>query len=173
MIKKLILKIGGGWIFLAIVCLLYIITAIINIDVLRESYYFLKIILIQVVPVLFIVFLFMYLSNLFLSSKKVVRYLGSGSGWEGWFFAIIFGIMSSGPIYMWYPLLSDLKAKGMKNSLMAVFLYNRAVKIPLMPMILLYFGWPFLAVMTVLMIFFSVINGFIVGKLVPSKLKNN
>lgn len=166
MIKKLILKIGGGWIFLILVVLAYLITAFFDISILIKSWEFLKIIFWQIAPVLILVFGLIFLANLLLSSKRVIKYLGEASGIKGWLLSAGFGILSSGPIYMWYPLLSDLKEKGMDNSLMAVFLYNRAVKIPLMPMIVLYFGWPFLLIMTVLMIAFSFLNGFLTVKLI-------
>ena len=116
-------------------------------------------------PILPIIFGLMFISNLFLDPQKIVRCLGAKSGKKGWLISILGGIISIGPIYMWYPLLSDLKGKGMKTSLIATFLYNRAIKIPLMPMMIYYFGWLFTAVLTVNMIIFSIINGFIVKKL--------
>jgi uncharacterized membrane protein YraQ (UPF0718 family) len=63
---------------------------------------------------------------------------------------------------MWYPLLSDLKEKGMKDSLIAAFLYNRAIKIPLLPMMIYYFGWPFALILSIYQVLFSVVNGILV-----------
>ena len=37
------------------------------------------------------------------------------------------GIISTGPIYAWYPLLKDFKEKRAGGSVIAI-LYNRAVK---------------------------------------------
>jgi len=65
---------------------------------------------------------------------------------------------------MWYPLLADLKEKGMKNSLIATFLYNRAIKIPLIPITIYYFGIKLTIILTIYMIIFSIINGILVGK---------
>ena len=73
---------------------------------------------------------------------------------------------------MWYPLIDELRKNGMRDSLAMVFLYNRAIKIPLMPMIILYFGMPFLVVMSVLMIIFSIINGYI-GEKILAKIGEN
>lgn len=155
--------------FFIMVCLVYLIVGIFDIDVLARSAAALKAILIQVLPVLLVVFALIFVANLFLSSKRVTAYLGEASGLKGWILSAIFGILSSGPIYMWYPLLSDLKEKGMRNALVAVFLYNRAVKIPLIPMIVLYFGWTFLAAMTFLMIAFSFLNGYLTGRIADNK----
>jgi hypothetical protein len=46
-----------------------------------------------------------------------------------------------GPIYAWYPLLKELREKGAANSLIAIFLGNRAVKPFLLPIMISYFGW--------------------------------
>ena len=85
--------------------------------------------------------------------------------------AIFGGIISTGPIYLWYPLLSDLKEKGMKDSFIAAFLYNRAVKIPLMPMMIFYFGIRFTVILTIYIVIFSMINGFCVEKLLFKKVE--
>jgi uncharacterized membrane protein YraQ (UPF0718 family) len=58
-----------------------------------------------------------------------------------------------------------LKEKGMEDSLVAAFLYNRAVKIPLLPMMIYYFGWPFTLVLSSLMVLFSILNGVVVQRL--------
>jgi len=62
-----------------------------------------------------------------------------------------------------------LKEKGMKDSFIATFLYNRAVKIPLMPMMIFYFGISFTAILTIYIVIFSIINGFCVDKLLLEK----
>ena len=76
--------------------------------------------------------------------------------------AICTGILSHGPIYAWYPLLRDLRDQGMKSSLIAVFLYNRAIKIPLLPLIIYYFAIPFVAILTGYMIIASIVQAQIV-----------
>jgi hypothetical protein len=86
--------------------------------------------------------------------------------------AISGGILSTGPIYMWYPLLNDLQKQGMRPSLIAVFLYNRAVKIPLMPLIIIYFGWIYMIVLLVVMIVVSIAQGWITEKLMEIKILN-
>ena len=99
----------------------------------------------------------------------LVKWLGKESGIKGWLIAIIGGILSSGPIYMWYPLLSQIKKQGGRDGLIATFLYNRAVKIPLMPLLIYYFGWIYAIVLTFVMIIFSVFQGLIVEKIVEVK----
>ncbi len=165
MVRKAVRKLGTGWIFLAIVLVIYGVLGMFNYGIFEKAILGFFNLLLTVLPVIALVFGFLFLTNLFFTPKRVMKYLGKGSGAKGWLLMIAGGILSTGPIYMWYPLLSDLKEKGMKSSLIATFLYNRAVKIPLIPIMIYYFGWIFTIILTIYMIAFSVINGMIVGKI--------
>lgn len=68
---------------------------------------------------------------------------------KGWIFSIVAGILSIGPIYVWYPLLSDLREKGMRTSFMGTFLYNCSVKLPLLPIMIYYFESIYTLILTV------------------------
>lgn len=57
----------------------------------------------------------------------------------------------------------------MRQGLIATFLYNRAVKIPLLPMMIVYFGTKVVVILSIFMILFSMLNGFIVEKIVQLK----
>ena len=103
--------------------------------------------------------------NYFLDPKTIKKYVGKGSGVKGWVFAISTGILSHGPIYVWYPLLKDLRNQGMRSGLIAVFLYNRAIKIPLLPLFIYYFGAVFVAVLLIYMVIASIIEGKIIEKM--------
>ncbi len=120
-------------------------------------------ILVHLAPVMGLVLAVMFLTNLFVQPKKIKRWLGAGSGAAGWAISIAAGILSSGPIYFWYPVLRDLGRCGMKPALTAAFLYNRAIKIFLLPLLFAYFGAPYTAVLTVWLVVFSVINGAVTG----------
>ncbi len=166
MTRKIISKLGAGWLFLIAVCLLYLIIGMFSLQTaLSGLQTFLKL-LIRVLPVLAVVFGLLFLFNLLIDSKTVVRYLGKETLKRGWLIAIVTGILSAGPIYLWYPLLSDLKEKGMREALIATFLYNRAVKIPLLPMMIYYFGYKLVIVLTIYTIIFSILNGYIVEQIV-------
>jgi len=119
---------------------------------------FLKIFL-RIIPLLFLVFAVMLITNYFIRPDKIKRHLGKDSGWRGYLYATIAGILISGPPYLLYPLLADLKKHGAKNSLLAVFLYNRNVKIPFIPVMVYYFGLSFTVVLSLLIIIFSFLNG--------------
>lgn len=165
MIKRLLKSLSAGWIFLLGVLIIYLALGILSFPIIENALLtFLKLIE-RLLPILAVVFGLMFFSNLFLQTKRVNSYLGKESGLKGWLIAIFGGILSTGPIYMWYPLLGDLKEKGMRTSLIAAFLYNRAVKIPLLPVIIYYFGGLFTFVLTGYMIIFSIVNGFMVERI--------
>ena len=165
MIEKIIEKVGFGEAILLLAVISYLILGIFDFALLRNVLCVLARLLVRIGPVLGVVFLVMFLTNLFFETKSISRFLGEVSGFRGWTVAIAGGIVSSGPIYMWYPLLSDLKEKGMRDSLIATFLYNRAIKIPLLPMMIYYFGWAFTLALSIYMLLFSVVNGVIVQRL--------
>lgn len=119
-------------------------------------------IIIQIIPVLMLVIVSMALLDYFLHPKTVSKYVGKGSGIKGWFLAISTGILSHGPIYVWYPLLKDLRDMGMKSGLIAAFLYSRAIKIPLLPLMAYYFGILFVVVLLPYIVIASIVVGGII-----------
>lgn len=119
-------------------------------------------ILVKLIPVLFLVVFLMGLLNYFLRPKAISKYLGKDSGARGWSISVLAGIISHGPIYAWYPLLKELRKQGMRQGLAAVFLYNRAIKIPLLPVMIYYFGIAF----TVALLVFTVIASLVQGKVI-------
>lgn len=112
---------------------------------------------------LVLVFVIMLLVNLFLKPAAVAKFLGKGSGIKGILLPAAAGIISTGPIYAWYPLLKDLKEKGAGESSIAIFLYNRAVKPFLLPVMITYFGWLYAVTLIILTVLASVIVGFSVS----------
>ena len=170
--KKVIEKIGGPWLFLIIVGLIYCVIASIDFQTVLAGIGSFFHLFIRILPTLAIVFGLLFFSNLLIDTKIVIRFLGRGSKGVSWLIAVVGGIISAGPIYLWFPLLSDLREKGMREGLIAVFLYNRAVKIPLIPMMILYFGIKTVVVLTIYMVLFSLLNGFAVEKIVR-RIKRN
>ena len=129
-------------------------------------------IFIQIIPVLLLVILSMALLDYFLHPKTVSKYVGKGSGIKGWSLAISTGILSHGPIYVWYPLLKDLRDQGMRSGLIAAFLYSRAIKIPLLPLMLYYFGALFVVVLLPYIVIASSVEGEII-ELIESRTRQN
>jgi len=152
-----------AWLFLCMVLITYAFVAIIKKEVFVSSITFFYNLLKQIIPVFIIVYVLMVLTNYFVTQNFVKKHL-SEKGIKRWFFAIVGGILSSGPIYMWYPWLAELRKKGISNGLIACFLYNRAIKLPLLPIAIHYFGLKYVLTLTIVTVFFSIIQGFVINK---------
>jgi len=62
-----------------------------------------------------------------------------------------------------------LREKGSGNTPIAVFLYNRTVKPFLLPVMITYFGWVYVGILTVLTVLASIVNGYLVGTFAKTK----
>ncbi len=108
----------------------------------------------------------MVIVNRYMSNAFIIKHI-RGNKIKAWFYIIIGGILSTGPMYMWYPLLKDLREKGMNNGEVACFLYNRSIKPAYLPLIVIYFGLKYTIILTLLIIIFSLLQAFIIEKIVP------
>lgn len=123
----------------------------------------------KLAPLFVLIFVLMTVVNYYITPKRIARLLGSsGVSLKAWVVAIVGGVLSSGPIYMWYPLLRDLRKKGVTNGLIATFLYARAIKLPLLPLLILYFGFSYSVVLILVMLVMAVIQGLLVQKSLDS-----
>jgi len=122
-------------------------------------------IMFRIVPVLGFVFVLLFLLNYFIEPRKLAKHLGKRSGPVAWTLTAIAGIVSTGPIYLWYPLLNELQKHGVRNAFIATFLYARAIKPALIPLLIYYFGLQFTIVLTFLMFIFSFFQGYLVEKI--------
>jgi len=163
MIKKL-KQLGFAWKFLIGILFVYLILFLINQENFIQSLTFFYEIILKIIPVFILIFILMALTNYFITPAIITKHLKK-SLIKKWFLVIVGGILSTGPIYMWYPLLADLKQKGLSYGLISAFLYNRAIKIPLIPLMIIYFSWKYILVVGILMVFMSIIQGIFIDKI--------
>jgi len=91
---------------------------------------------------LVLVFLIMLALHLFVTPSQIIRLFSS-----------------MGPIYAWYPLLKKLREEGAGTGPIAIFLYSRAIKPFLLPVMITYFGWVYVGILTALTVFASIAIG--------------
>lgn len=156
----------GSLLFLLVVICLYGVAFLADTELTLRALVFGMKLLYRLIPVLLLVFVLIFISNLLVEPGWVRAHVGRESGWRGWAVAVIGGILSVGPIYAWYALLKDLKAKGMRTALIAVFLYNRGIKLPLLPLMIHYFGVAYTLVLAIYMTLFSLLSGILMEKIV-------
>ncbi len=152
----------GPRVFMLISILLFLIVFLIDKEKGITALTYLYHLTLEILPFLAVVFVLMVLVNLFLSPEIIKKHMGENSGIKGWLLAIVAGIISLGAIYMWFPLLKDLMNKGVKPGLVAVFLYNRGIKLHWLPLMAFYFGVKYVVILTVVTVLVSVLQGIII-----------
>jgi uncharacterized membrane protein YraQ (UPF0718 family) len=120
----------GSWILLSVVGLFYLLTFFMNAEAGKEALLACWDIVKMIAPILLVVFFLMALLNTFIDSKSIGRHLGEESGLRGWIIALVGGVLSHGPAYIWYPLLADLRKNWARVGLVVAFFYTRSIKLP-------------------------------------------
>jgi len=160
------------WLFLGMVSLLFVALFVHNSDNGQLILTTFKKLMLQILPILILVYFIMLATNYFVNNEKLKKYMGEDAGAKGWVISIVSGILSVGPVYMWYPLMKDLQSKGVKNKFLVTFLYNRGIKLQWLPMLILYFGLKYSITLMVVMAIMSIPTGIITEKLINYTNKN-
>ncbi|MFW6378776.1 MAG: hypothetical protein ACOCZV_02025 [Nanoarchaeota archaeon] len=150
------------WSFPGIIAIIIAISALRDTTIAQDSIMASADIIISLLPIFLLVIVLMALSIRYVDARRIGSLLGSSSGMKGKLISIMGGIISTGAIYMWYPLLADLKRKGASHENIAIFLYNRAVKLPLLPLMIGYFGIIFSMTLLITLIIISLVQGSII-----------
>ncbi len=159
-------KLPGGWLFLLGVVALYLVLIPFHTEFIQNSFQRFLHMGRDLLPVLGLVFFFLWLFNLLGNlQEKAARLTDRDSGLRGWLLAMTMGVLSHGPIYPWYPLLHGLMHKGTRPALIATFLYARSIKLPWLPVMAHYFGPSYMVILTLLMLLFSPLHGWLVERL--------
>jgi uncharacterized membrane protein YraQ (UPF0718 family) len=124
----------------------------------------------KIIPTILLIFLIMTLLNRLMRRRTLIKYLKKSSGIKKWSIAVLSGIFSFGPIYIWYPLLKNLRDKGAHYGLIVCFIYAKAIKPALFPLMISYFGLKYVLVLTFFMILASLFSGLIFEILERKKL---
>jgi len=151
--------------FFVFVVAAYLATAFFDSSAVVASLEFAGNLLFKILPILLLVFGVMFIFNFFITPELITKNLTKSSGLRRWLIAIGGGIISTGPIYLWYPLLRELKKHGVSDGFVAAFLYSRAIKPFLFPVMIFYFGWTYALILTLVMILMSFGEGVIIDRL--------
>lgn len=121
---------------------------------------------IKTLPILLVVYLIMVIVNCLSKPNLLTKHLNEKSSAKVWLITIISGILAVGPIYMWYPLLKNLRDQGIKIRYLSAFLYNWGIKLQWAPLLIGYFGWKFSLILLIMMAIFSIPQGIFTEKMV-------
>ena len=116
-------------------------------------------VLLKLLPIFVMIIFVMAIINYFLKPKSIMKHFGKNSGIKAWIYTVLGGIVSHGPMYVWYPMLNELRENGLKDGLLATFMYTRSIKIPFIPIMIDYFG----SVFTIVLFIYILIGGILQG----------
>lgn len=154
---------------LAIVVIIYIVLFFVNSDKTILALNKALSTLLTILPIFAIIIILTALINFFVSPKSIAKHLGEDSGIKGYLIALIAGILSHGPMYAWYPMIEDLKKHSVKSGIIVTFFYARGLKLPMLPIMVVYFGLLFTVIISILIIIFSLLQGWFVDKFIEFK----
>jgi len=155
--------------FLIIVLVLYIILLLSDTNHALPALQKVGSILLSLLPLFLLIITLTALINYFLKPKQIIKLFGKDSGAKGVFYALIGGIISHGPMYAWYGMMQELRSHGLKDGLIATFMYARAVKLPLLPFMVDLFGMLFTIVMTLYILIAAVLQGKVIDTIMKAK----
>jgi uncharacterized membrane protein YraQ (UPF0718 family) len=155
----------GGWIFLGLALLAWGAVALLAPPHAHKTFTLFVGLLGRVLPALAVVFLLLFIANLVTEQSWIERHLERRSGLGGWLIAVSAGVLAAGSLYAWYALVGELKQKGLRPGLAAAFLYAFSVKLPLLPLLVHYFGLTYALVLNAWLILFAVFGGLLIERL--------
>ncbi len=155
--------------FLIIVLILYVLLLLIDTSHTLSALQKGGSILLSLLPLFLLIITLTALINYFLKPKQIIKHLGKESGAKGVFYALVGGILSHGPMYAWFGMLQDMRSHGLRDGLIAVFMYARAVKLPLLPFMIDLFGLLFTIVMTLYILIAAVLQGKVIDAVIKKK----
>lgn len=86
------------------------------------------------------------LLGVWVDKKKITRHLGEGAGFRSVVFAVLFGTVLVGPVYVVFPLLKSIREHGARWAVVTAVLTAWALKIPMIPLEVEFLGIRFAVV---------------------------
>lgn len=167
--KKIKDRIWSNWMFfLFVITLLLLILVFDFLNFINIFNYFIQIFIKILLPLFFVYILILFL-NVFRLELFFKKFIWSGSYLKRNIFSMIFGIISSGPIYLWYWLLKKLNNSGLTLGHIATFSYARAIKLPLLPIMISYFWIKYSFIFIFVLLFLSFFQWFLLDFLINKK----
>jgi len=144
-----------------VVILLYIVLFFINKSKTLDSLVHFGKNTLSIIPIFLFVIVLTAIINYYFPKEKIAKLLQGKSNFATYSISLIAGIVSHGPVFAWFPLLKDLKDKGVKEGGLVTFFYGRGVKLTLLPVMINYFGFLYTMIFIAYIAVFAVVQGII------------
>jgi len=150
-------------IFFGIVLVVYIVLWALNPSWwVQVGSYFLKTFLNKILPLLVMVYFLMFVLSFVWDNKLVKKWLAEWKYWHKLIFSALWGVIVSGPLYVWYDFLKELKNKWLTNGHIAAFIWARGIKLPFLAMMIGFFGLNFTLIYNLVLLVFAFLVGLVV-----------
>jgi uncharacterized membrane protein YraQ (UPF0718 family) len=156
---------NAKYVFLIVICLAYLVASLINAEKATLAFKNFLIHFFSFLPIFVVMMIMMQLVQLFVHKKDLISKLKKISGKKQKFVYILAGIFSMGPLYVWFPLLKNLKDKNISMGNLASFIYARSIKPIFFPVLFYYFDWKYILSLFISLFIFALIQGFVVDYL--------
>ncbi len=173
LIRKLIDKFWVSNIFLVVILGILWILTINNVNLWKNIFISFIWNLLTILPVLLIIYLLIFIFNLVIQNDKIKQYFEKWNYWSKLFISVIWWIISAWPVYLWYPLLQKIKKNNLTNWHIASFIYARSIKIPLFPIMIIYFGIKYTIIFNIVILLFSFLIWLLVDLIYNNFKRNN
>ena len=115
----------------------------------------------SVLPVFLFVIILTAIINYYFPKQRIAKMLQGKSRFRTYTVSLLAGIISHGPVFVWYPLLKNLKDKGLQDGALVTFLYARSIKLTLLPVMIGFFGQLFSLVFMAYIAIAAILQGII------------
>jgi uncharacterized membrane protein YraQ (UPF0718 family) len=105
-----------------------------------------------VILIIFSVFIFVGLFQVWIKEEAIVKHLGHESGFKGLVLGALVGTALNGPLFSIFPLMKSLLRKGAKLGVVAVIFSTYAIKVPMLPLEITLLGLKFTLIHNLLML---------------------
>lgn len=160
--KKIKDKIWANWLFFILVAFWFLISSVFQPDTFLDILRLFISTIYHILPILWIIYLIIFLFGLVWSNKKFSHFLEHWNYGKKLLLSVLVGIISSWPIYLRYGFLKKLHSAGLSLGHITAFSYARAIKIPLFPMMIVYFGLKFTLIFSGVLFVLSFVQAFII-----------
>ncbi len=150
------------WYFLALIAFIYLILMVITPEKGSQSLEASKEVLITIAPFIILVLALMVAIDYFLPPEKFIKNFGADSGVKGFIIAVFLGMIIEGETILLYPMLRTLMKEDVRPGIIATFLYAKAIHVPALPIMVLYFGVEYTLIVAATMIVASLVIGILI-----------
>ncbi|MBN2644771.1 MAG: hypothetical protein JXR59_04780 [Desulfuromonadaceae bacterium] len=149
--------------FFALVTAVYLVLALVRPELFSTLITRYGQLLFKVLPFLAMIVVLNALINWKLTAGMMQAFRTSRST-HRWLVALGAGILSHGPLYLWFPLIDDLRQKGLNDGLLSCFFFARAIKLPLLPVMVEYLGLSFTLILSGYILLGALVQGLIMER---------